>query len=38
MKIIILDTETTGGGPSDRICQLSVKRSAVLATSNSIKG
>ena len=23
MKIIILDTETTGGGPSDRICQLS---------------
>lgn len=23
MKIIILDTETTGSGPSDRICQLS---------------
>ncbi len=23
MKIIILDTETTGGGQGDRICQLS---------------
>jgi len=25
MKIIILDTETTGGGQGDRICQLSCK-------------